>query len=113
MAGQTNFRERKIREFKFLREDAIAIAILAGKRRGAIRTYRQLPELERFGRDFLLGQLDERDFIDEPVNAAILSDKLDSFGIENLAIEIMSEPSFSAGKLSEIGFLIQKPALCE
>lgn len=99
---ESDFRQRKIREFQLLREYDIVIAVVACERSRVVGVNFQRPYLKLLGRDGLNATLRERDFVKQPVRASPFGNELRALGVEHVAIDRMSKPAFTAGELRQI-----------
>ena len=100
---QCDFIQRKIRVLDLLGEYDLAIAIVARKRSGSVGTYGEFPDLKFLGGNRLVVGLNDRDFVEKPIRAAVLGNVLRAVGVENVAVDSVPIPGFAAGKLREIG----------
>jgi hypothetical protein len=83
---------REIGVFDFLAKNDIVIAVIASERGGPVRTHGELPYLEFLGGDALVVRLNDRDFIEQPIGAAGLSDVLCAVGVKDLAVDRVPVP---------------------
>ena len=79
--------QRKIRVLDLLREDDVAVAIIARKSCGAVGTYGEFPDLEFLGGDSLVVGLNDRDFVQKPIRSTVLGNVLRAVGVENVAVD--------------------------
>jgi hypothetical protein len=80
------------------------IAIVARKSRGSVGTYGELPDLKFLGGNSLVVGLNDRDFVQKPIRAAVLGNVLRAVGVENVAVDPVPIPGFAAGELREVAF---------
>ena len=99
---QRDFIQRKIGALDLLGEHDIAVAIVARKRSGSIGTHGELPDLKFLCGDSLVVGLNDSDFIQKPIRSAVLGNVLRAVGVENVAVDPMPIPMFTAGELREI-----------
>ncbi len=55
-----------------------------------------------FGGDSLVVRLNDCDFVQKPIRPAVLGNVLRAVGVENVAVDPMPIPIFTAGELREI-----------
>ena len=101
---QRNFIQWKIGMLDLLGEHDIAVAIVARKRGGLVGTYGEFPDLKFLGGNSLVVGLNDRDFIQKPIRAAVLGNVLRAVGVENVAVDPVPIPGFAAGELREVAF---------
>ena len=101
---QGDFIQREIGVLDLLLEDDVAVAIVACKRRGAVGTYGELPDLKFFGGDTLVVGLNDRDLVQKPICSTVLGNVLCAVGIENVAVDPVPIPILAARKLREVAF---------
>jgi hypothetical protein len=101
---QCDFVQRKIRALDLLGTHDVAVAIIAGERSGSVGAYGQLPDLEFLGGDSLVVELNDRDFVQEPICATVLCDVLHAVCVEDVTVDPVPIPVFAAGKLREVAF---------
>jgi hypothetical protein len=99
---QGNLIQREIGVLDLLREDDIAVAIIARKSCGAVGDYGELPDLKFFGGNRLVIGLNDRDFVQKPICPTVLCNVVRAVGVENVVIDAMPVPVFAAGKLREV-----------
>ena len=71
---QRDFIQREIRVLDLLREDDVAVAVVAGQRGCTVGADGELPDLKFLGGDALVVGLNDRDLIEKPVGAALVGD---------------------------------------
>jgi hypothetical protein len=101
---QSEFIQRKIRVLDVLGEYDVAVAIVARKRSGLVRTYGEIPDLKFFGGNGLVVRLNDRDFVQKPIGSTMLGNVVRAVGVENVAIDPVPIPVFAAGELREVAF---------
>src|SRR5216684_5154772 len=102
---QRDLIQRKIGVLDLLGEHDVPVAIVARKRSGSIGTHGELPDLKFLRGDSLVVGLNDSDFIQKPIRSAVLGNVLRAVGVENLAVDPMPIPIFTAGKLPEVAFV--------
>ena len=90
-------------ERDLLREDDVAVAIVAEDRSAAISANLQLPRLELFLSHALLVLLGDSDDIEQPVRSSLFGEELSAVGLEHGAIDAVAVPVFRPGELTELG----------
>ncbi len=101
---QRDFIQREIGVLDRLGEHDIGVAIVARKRGGSVGMHREFPDLKFFGGDTLVVGLNDRNLVQKPVCPAVLGNVSGAVGVENVAVDSMPIPIFTAGKLLEIAF---------
>ena len=81
-----NFIQRKVRELDFFREHDVAVAVIAGQRSGPVGTHGEFPDLKFLGGNSFVVRLNDRDFIEEPIRSAMLSQVLRAVGVRTLRL---------------------------
>ena len=99
---QGDFIQRKIGVLDFLGEHDVAVAIVARKRSGSVGMYGELPDLKFLRGDVLVIRLNDRNLIEKPIRSTVLGNVLRAVGVENVAVDPMPIPVFTAGELREI-----------
>jgi hypothetical protein len=99
---QRDFIQREIGVLDLLGEHDIGVAIVARKRGGSVGTHGEFPDLKFLGGDSLVVGLDDRDFVEKPIRATVLGDVLRAVGVENVPVDPMPMPIFTAGESREI-----------
>ena len=87
-----------------LRENDVAVAIIARKSCGTIWTYGKIPDLKFLGGDSLVVGLNDRDFVQKPIRSTVLGKVLRAVGVENIPVDPVPIPVLAAGELREIAF---------
>ena len=96
-----DFGKREVGKFERLFEHLVAVAVLASEDAGlAHEIGLQRPHLKFFGGHALVVRLDERDFVEQPVSAAVIGDMLRSVRENHFAVEACAIPMLAAGKLA-------------
>jgi hypothetical protein len=101
---QCDLIQRKVGVLDVLSEHDIAVAIVARKRVGSVGTYGEFPDLKFLGSNRLVVGLNDRDFVEKPIRSTALANVLRAVGVENVAVDPVPIPAFTAGKLREIAF---------
>ena len=100
-----NFIQRKVRELDFFREHDVAVAVIAGQRSGPVGTHGEFPDLKFLGGNSFVVRLNDRDFIEEPIRSAMLSQVLRAVGVKDVAVDGVPIPVFTAGELLQVAFV--------
>jgi hypothetical protein len=95
--------QRKVGVLDLLGEHDIAVAIVARKCGGSVGTYGEFPDLKFLGSNSLEG-LNDRDFVEKPIRSSVLANVLRAVDAENVAVDPVPIPAFTAVKLREIAF---------
>src|SRR5208282_5096774 len=94
--------QREIGELNLLGEYDITVAIVARQRCGTVGPHGELPDLKFLGCDSLVVGLNDRDLVQKPIRSTVLGNVLRAVGVENVAVDPVPIPIFTAGKLREI-----------
>jgi hypothetical protein len=95
---------RKVGVFDLLGVDHVVVAVVASENAGMVGVHRELPDLEFFGGNTLVVRLNDRDFIEEPLGAGLVSHEFRAIGEKNLAVDPVAIPLFAARELCQVGF---------
>ncbi len=85
--------------------------VVARKRGGSVGTHGELPDLEFLGGNSLVVGLNDRDFVQKPIRPTVLGNVLRPVGVENIAVDPVPIPVFTAGELRESSAPIGKTRL--
>jgi len=99
---QRDFIQREIGVLDLLGKHDVAVAIVARERGASVGTHGEFPDLEFLGGDSVVVRLDERDFVQQPIRSAVLGNVLRAVGVENVAVNPVPIPRFTARELREI-----------
>ena len=96
--------QRKIGALDLFGEHDVAVAVIARKRSASVGAYGELPDLKFLGGNSLVVGLNDRDFVQKPIRAAVLGNVLRAIGVENVAVDSVPIPVFAASELREVAF---------
>jgi len=101
---QCDFIQRKIGVLDVLGEHDVAVTIVARQRSGSVGMHGELPDLKFLGGNSPVVGLNDCDFVQKPIRAAVLGNVLRAVGVKNIAVDGMAIPVVAAGELCQVGF---------